>query len=317
MSGHASARFGFGLDNSLATSFGHLGPTPQSRSVTRKLGDAYDAFVAAAKRSRSNLSILIYCIPADIQPSHSGLLYIDEVRKERGHGKSQAASNSQHIDTIRQCFRHACPASRTSSLQARIVFKFSPLTIYIFLILSWPSGRSRDRTPRTHGLEPDGAWLASAECRERAKQKIAEADLRPCHEGYRSATGGANGATSPPSNSNLQSGGGPGGLTTSPHHVPENGGAPKALPAPRARPYREPLFLLALAMGSSGDHFCLSLAVAHALGIVMFHPPIGLLPRLFCLSAFVARDSPSHFGLFIGLLPMMGAVYVPFKCWVI
>jgi hypothetical protein len=50
---------------------------------------------------------------------------------------------------------------------------------------------------------------------------------------------------------------------------------------------------------------------------VMFHPPIGLLPRLFCLSAFVARDSPSHFGLFIGLLPMMGAVYVPFKCWVI
>jgi len=65
-------------------------------------------------------------------------------------------------------------------------------------------------------------------------------------------------------------------------------------------------------MGSSGD-----LAVAHALGIVMFHPPIGLLPRLFCLSAFVARDSPSHFGLFIGLLPMMGAVYVPFKCGVI
>src|SRR4051794_12644292 len=57
---------------------------------------------------------------------------------------------------------------------------------------------------------------------------------------------GANGATSPPSNSNLQSGGGPGGLTTSPHHVPENGGAPNtALPAPRARPYREPLFLLA------------------------------------------------------------------------
>jgi hypothetical protein len=83
-SGYASARFGFGLDNSLAT-FRHLGPTPQSRSVIRKLGDAYDAFVAAAIRSRSNLPILIYCIPADKQPPHRGLLYIDEVRKERGH----------------------------------------------------------------------------------------------------------------------------------------------------------------------------------------------------------------------------------------
>ena len=80
------ARFGFGLDNSFATSFGHLGPTPQSGSVIRKLGDANGAFISSAIGPRSNLSILVYCIPADIQPSHCGLLCIDEVRKERGHG---------------------------------------------------------------------------------------------------------------------------------------------------------------------------------------------------------------------------------------
>jgi hypothetical protein len=44
-------------------------------------------------------------------------------------------------------------------------------------------------------------------------------------------------------------------------------------------------------------------AVAPALGVLIFHPLIGLLPRLFCLSAFVARESPSHFGLFIGFAP--------------
>ena len=112
MSGHASARFGFGLDNSFATSFGHLGPTPQSGSVIRRLGDANGAFVSSAIRPRSNLSILIYCIPADIQPSHCGLLCIDEVRKERGHGNPRRSSNSEYIGTIGQCFRHACSAVR-------------------------------------------------------------------------------------------------------------------------------------------------------------------------------------------------------------
>ena len=94
MAGHASARFGFGLDNSFATLFGHLWPAPQSGSVIRRLGDANGALVSSTIGPRSNLSILIYCIPADIQPSHCGLLCIDEVRKERGHGIPSGTSNS-------------------------------------------------------------------------------------------------------------------------------------------------------------------------------------------------------------------------------
>ena len=35
--------------------------------------------------------------------------------------------------------------------------------------------------------------------------------------------------TGAPSSSNPQAGGGPDGLTTSPHQVPENGGAPNAV----------------------------------------------------------------------------------------
>ena len=42
------------------------------------------------------------------------------------------------------------------------------------------------------------------------------------------------GMTGAPSSTNPQAGGGAGGLTTSPHQVPENGGAPNAVaPAPR------------------------------------------------------------------------------------
>jgi hypothetical protein len=45
---------------------------------------------------------------------------------------------------------------------------------------------------------------------------------------------GAGGMTGAPSSSNPQAGGGAGGLTTSPHQVPENGGAPNSTaPAPR------------------------------------------------------------------------------------
>jgi hypothetical protein len=57
--------------NPADTPFGHLGPTPQSRRAIRRLGDANGAFVAAAIRPRNNFAILIYCVPADVQPSHS------------------------------------------------------------------------------------------------------------------------------------------------------------------------------------------------------------------------------------------------------
>ena len=56
---------------------------PKSGGAIGRLADANDAFVAAAIRARSNLAILIYCIPANVQPSHCGLLCIDEVRKKR------------------------------------------------------------------------------------------------------------------------------------------------------------------------------------------------------------------------------------------
>jgi hypothetical protein len=85
MPGHASARFGFGLDNSFATSFRHLGPTPQSRGAIRRLGDANRTFVVTAIRPRNNLSILIHCVPADIQSSHCGLLRINEMGKQGTH----------------------------------------------------------------------------------------------------------------------------------------------------------------------------------------------------------------------------------------
>jgi hypothetical protein len=69
-------------------------------------------------------------------------------------------------------------------------------------------------------------------------------------------------------------------------------------------------FSLGLGHGIVGrqDHFCLSrhIAVAPTLGVLTFHPLIGLCRAFFCLSAFVARESPSHFGLFIGLLPTDG-----------
>ena len=78
-----------------------LGPTPKSGGAIRRLADANDAFVAAAIRPRSNLAILIYCIPANVQPSHCGLLCIDEVRKERSHGNPDVSSNSAYIERDR------------------------------------------------------------------------------------------------------------------------------------------------------------------------------------------------------------------------
>jgi hypothetical protein len=42
------------------------------------------------------------------------------------------------------------------------------------------------------------------------------------------ATGVSSGMTGAPSSTNPQAGGGPSGLTTAPHQVPENGGAPNA-----------------------------------------------------------------------------------------
>jgi hypothetical protein len=42
-------------------------------------------------------------------------------------------------------------------------------------------------------------------------------------------SGQGTGMTGAPSSSNPQAGGGAGGLTTSPHQVPENGGAPNAV----------------------------------------------------------------------------------------
>ena len=44
-----------------------------------------------------------------------------------------------------------------------------------------------------------------------------------------SDSGRGTGMTGAPSSSNPQAGGGAGGLTTSPHQVPENGGAPNAV----------------------------------------------------------------------------------------
>jgi hypothetical protein len=44
-----------------------------------------------------------------------------------------------------------------------------------------------------------------------------------------SDTGRGTGMTGAPSSSNPQAGGGAGGLTTSPHQVPENGGAPNTV----------------------------------------------------------------------------------------
>jgi hypothetical protein len=46
---------------------------------------------------------------------------------------------------------------------------------------------------------------------------------------YVSDSGRGTGMTGAPSSSNPQAGGGAGGLTTSPHQVPENGGAPNAV----------------------------------------------------------------------------------------
>jgi hypothetical protein len=44
-----------------------------------------------------------------------------------------------------------------------------------------------------------------------------------------SDSGRGTGMTGAPSSTNPQAGGGAGGLTTSPHQVPENGGAPNAV----------------------------------------------------------------------------------------
>jgi len=54
--------------------------------------------------------------------------------------------------------------------------------------------------------------------------------------GPTTGAGGTNsGMTGAPSSSNPQAGGGAGGLTTSPHQVPENGGAPNST-APGSNP---------------------------------------------------------------------------------
>jgi len=46
--------------------------------------------------------------------------------------------------------------------------------------------------------------------------------------GAATGSSGSSGMTGAPSSTNPQAGGGPGGLTTAPHQVPENGGAPNA-----------------------------------------------------------------------------------------
>jgi len=74
------------------------------------------------------------------------------------------------------------------------------------------------------GVDPDAAQLRQL----RRSADVGQRSGGGMSGGAATGSSGSSGMTGAPSSTNPQAGGGPGGLTTAPHQVPENGGAPNA-----------------------------------------------------------------------------------------
>ena len=123
---------------------------------------------------------------------------------------------------VERRYELACvPTSRNTNTNS--AYKETPMRIHTALIAAAALAIS--------------VGMASAQNSPGASQNSGQRSGSGMSGGTTGSSGGATGTTGAPSSTNPQAGGGAGGLTTAPHQVPENGGAPNAVvPAPSGNP---------------------------------------------------------------------------------
>jgi len=130
----------------------------------------------------------------------------DDARSDIGFLNNSAAE---------RLFARGVGSMRTTTTEVTFMKTYTALIAAAALALSAGLASAQTQTPRNY--DSSGAPQTSG---QRSGGGMSG--------GAATGSSGSSGMTGAPSSTNPQAGGGPGGLTTAPHQVPENGGAPNA-----------------------------------------------------------------------------------------